>query len=167
MFEYLAAMPNLRRVELFGTKATEQAANKFQRGRGVEVDFNPGGARLGIRDGLGNGGALVGEVAINSPAARAGLTPGDVIVSVDGNPVGEARSVTSPRSRWKEHIKGKVIRPGDSAECRSPIRPPSGQVAAGRPRLRNHGGGALEFDRWKQPPQWSGVPEGDRERSSG
>jgi serine protease Do len=38
-------------------------------------------------------GALVSEPQPNSPAAKAGITSGDVITSVDGNPVADAREL--------------------------------------------------------------------------
>jgi len=39
------------------------------------------------------GGALVSEPQANSPAAKAGIASGDVITSVDGNPVNDARDL--------------------------------------------------------------------------
>jgi S1-C subfamily serine protease len=48
-------------------------------------------ARLGIGDELPLG-FRVGEVQPDSPASRAGLRPGDVIVRVDGKPLVDARS---------------------------------------------------------------------------
>jgi serine protease Do len=49
-----------------------------------------------IADGLGlkkASGALVSEPQVNSPAAKAGIESGDVIVSVDGNTVTDAREL--------------------------------------------------------------------------
>src|ERR1700683_4529346 len=49
-----------------------------------------------IADSLGlkkAGGALVSEPQANSPAAKAGITSGDVITSVDGNSVADAREL--------------------------------------------------------------------------
>jgi putative serine protease PepD len=43
----------------------------------------------------GTGGALVGSVDAGSPAARAGLRPGDVITGVDGQPVHSADDVVA------------------------------------------------------------------------
>ncbi|MBI4414471.1 MAG: PDZ domain-containing protein, partial [candidate division NC10 bacterium] len=45
---------------------------------------------LGLPD---DRGALVSEVVAGSPAAAAGLKPGDVIVALDGKPVAEARDL--------------------------------------------------------------------------
>ena len=39
-------------------------------------------------------GALVAEVVSRSPAASAGLQPGDIIVAFQGDPIGEPRDLT-------------------------------------------------------------------------
>jgi len=38
-------------------------------------------------------GALIGDVAKDSPAAKAGLKPGDVVTALDGKPIGESRTL--------------------------------------------------------------------------
>jgi S1-C subfamily serine protease len=50
----------------------------------------PRPATLGVAVKDGPGGALVGTVHPGTPAERAGFQPGDVIVAVDGAPVGGA-----------------------------------------------------------------------------
>ncbi len=68
--------------------------------------------------GLGGGappkGALVGQVEPTSPAARAGVQPGDVIVSVDGAAVDGSKSVQKAvlRKRLDEKVALKVWRGG-------------------------------------------------------
>ena len=46
---------------------------------------------MAVKD--GPGGALVGTVRPGTPAERAGFKPGDVIVAVDGAPVGGAEAL--------------------------------------------------------------------------
>lgn len=63
----------------------------------------------------GQQGVLVTEIQEDSPAEDAGLEPGDVVVSVDGNPVnstGQLRSEVSIHSIGTE-IRLGVIRDGD------------------------------------------------------
>ena len=53
----------------------------------------PRPATLGAAVKDGPGGALVGMVRPGTPAERAGVKPGDVIVAVDGVPVGGAEAL--------------------------------------------------------------------------
>jgi S1-C subfamily serine protease len=65
-----------------------QAAPKSRRAwLGVEMESWP------------MGGAVVNRVAPSGPAASAGLMPGDLIVSFNGSPVGEASDVTGALAR--------------------------------------------------------------------
>jgi serine protease Do len=59
---------------------------------GVAVqDVTPAmAAALGLKT---QGGALLGDVTEGSPAAKAGLARGDVVVDVDGKPVADSRSL--------------------------------------------------------------------------
>jgi serine protease Do len=59
---------------------------------GVAVqDVSPAmAAALGLK---GVGGALIGDVDAGSPAAKAGLQRGDVIVELDGKPIGDSRAL--------------------------------------------------------------------------
>ncbi|MEM9354209.1 MAG: PDZ domain-containing protein [Planctomycetota bacterium] len=109
VLETLASIPNLRALELFGTGVTPEGLAELKRLRpGLEPDVRLG-ARLGIGDGQfrGEKGALIGRVMVNSPAARAGLRPNDLILKIDGEEVENFKSLT-------DLIKGK--QPGDSVE---------------------------------------------------
>lgn len=54
-------------------------------------------------------GALISEVQPGSPAARAGLEPGDVIVSVDGVPVEQAHELSRQIARRKPGTKVVLV----------------------------------------------------------
>jgi serine protease Do len=62
-------------------------------GVGVANNFTKGMAEaLGVKDGRG---ALISTVTSGGPAARAGLTPGDVVVEFNGRPVGDNAELVS------------------------------------------------------------------------
>jgi S1-C subfamily serine protease len=48
------------------------------------------GLGMRVKDAEGGSGAYVGSVRPESPAARAGIQPGDVVVELSGAPVGNA-----------------------------------------------------------------------------
>ena len=53
-----------------------------------------------VQGGLQAGVTLVSEAQANSPAAKAGIASGDVIVSVDGASVGDGASWRAKSVRW-------------------------------------------------------------------
>ena len=54
-------------------------------------------------------GALVAEPQANGPAAKAGIEAGDVIVSVDGNPVKNARELARVIGNMHPNASAKVV----------------------------------------------------------
>ena len=70
---------------------------------------------LGYRVRVVSTGALVSEVLAGSPAARAGLEPTDVIVSVDGEPV-----------RKRSDLRALITRRAAGATLRIGVRTPKG-----------------------------------------
>ena len=50
---------------------------------------------VGVNDAPGGGGAIVRQVIPTGPAAGAGLNPGDVITSINGQPVNSATALTN------------------------------------------------------------------------
>lgn len=63
-------------------------------------------------------GALVGQVAPGSPAEAAGMRPWDVVVAVDGEPVGDAAALVQAigRRRPGDTVTVRVVRQGQTGE---------------------------------------------------
>ncbi|MFC3070948.1 Do family serine endopeptidase [Phenylobacterium soli] len=90
-------------------------------------------------------GAIVSDLVPNGPSAKAGLLPGDVVVSVNG------RSVKSSSELTREVAKGRpgdvlrldVIRDGRhrTVEVHSGVRPSEAELAANDNGQRGQGGG--------------------------
>ena len=86
-----------------------------------------------------SGGALVAGVQPDSPAARAGLEPGDVIASVNGDPVANPRDLALDVANLKPGTDAKIdlVRNGEHQTVAATIgavavRGPDGQRAAGQ-----------------------------------
>ena len=69
-------------------------------------------------------GALVGEVSPKSPAAKAGVQSGDVVVEFDGKPVRDSRQLRLAVGRAKPGatVPLKVVRDGDSKIVRVTVK---------------------------------------------
>jgi glutaredoxin 3 len=70
-------------------------------------------------------GAYVGRVRPGSPAARAGMQPGDIIVALAGQPTGSAAAVEQilNRLRPQQPVPVRVYRNGRTSELRLDMQP--------------------------------------------
>jgi serine protease Do len=69
---------------------------------GISFQSIPPDSAVGREYGFANGGVLVGSVyPADGPAAKAGVKPGDVIVSIDGKPVKDGDSLVADISARK------------------------------------------------------------------
>jgi putative serine protease PepD len=85
---------------------TEIAGQIVRHGRVVDSHR----AYLGIQVGDTNGsGAYVGSVTAGGPAAKAGMDVGDVIVSVDGNPISTAAELSAVLATLKPGRRVPVV----------------------------------------------------------
>ena len=106
---------------------------KVKRGRlGISMkDLTPELARtLGV---TAEEGAVIAEVQNDSPAAHAGLQPGDVVVAIDGRPV---RSAAELRARLGvmpvgEEVALKVLRGAQTRTLRARIGPIEARAVPG------------------------------------
>ena len=82
------------------SKVAAKTTGQAEKGRlGLAVrPLDAGGAEAGRR----RGGLLVEEVA--GPAARAGIQPGDVILSLNGTPVKDAEQLRELVSKSGKHV---------------------------------------------------------------
>jgi S1-C subfamily serine protease len=71
-------------------------AGQIQGGGSPTVHIGPTAfLGVGVNDAAGGAGAVVRQVIPNGPAAGAGLAPGDVITSINGQPVNSATALTN------------------------------------------------------------------------
>lgn len=71
-------------------------AGQIQGGGSPTVHVGPTGfLGVGVNDAPGGAGAVIKQVVPGGPAAGAGLAPGDVITSVNGQPVNSATALTA------------------------------------------------------------------------
>ncbi|MBV8179592.1 MAG: serine protease [Mycobacterium sp.] len=71
-------------------------AGQIQGGGGPSVHIGPTAfLGLGVNDAAGGAGAVVRQVIPGGPAAGAGFAPGDVVTSINGQPVNSATALTA------------------------------------------------------------------------
>jgi len=115
-----------------------------QLGIGIQ-DLTPDLAKaLGLER---SGGALIAQVQPDSPAAKAGLRPGDVVVAVDGAPVASGLRNTVGLLRVGSEVKLDILRDGEKRTVTARIaKPPRerGEAAKISERLRGAEFGAIQ-----------------------
>ena len=103
----LGRVRGVRRIDLFGTAAPD-AAVRALRGRLPDtlIDVRKGG-KLGVSSIVQAGPCALSGVQPGSAADKAGLRPGDVVVTVDGEPVANFEALAA---RVARHGPGEVVR---------------------------------------------------------
>lgn len=104
---------------------------------------------VGLRVGPGNGGLIVTS-SLNGPARDAGILPGDVIVSIDGQAAGEIpfdRSLALIKGEEGTTVKLTVKRPGEKQAMRFEVVRQRIAVPAVRSRLIKTGGHRIGYVR--------------------
>ncbi len=110
VFEYLENLPNLRRIELIGTKITEEMVEKKRKEMpGVLIDHRKSAARLGIStlNGRRQGPVIIDKVFPGTAAAKAGLLTRDAITEFEGEKIRDFLDLTTRIGKFQ---------PGDSIE---------------------------------------------------
>lgn len=129
------------------------------RDHGPMLAFSGGGPRIGVRVRdveasdvtkqklAGQAGAVVEQVDSETPAAKAGLRAGDVVVAFDGERVRSARQLDrlveeTPPGR---SVKMSIVR--DAAKLDVDVTPEPPSFAGVMPRLRDHAEDSFSFKR--------------------
>jgi S1-C subfamily serine protease len=89
-----------------------RSATAIVQGKQVQTGYL--GVSMGAPTG-GQDGALVQDVASGSPAAKAGLRPGDLVVAIDGQPVADPGEMSARVRAHKpgDRVAMKVVRDGN------------------------------------------------------
>ena len=105
----------------------------------VPQDVTPAIAKaFGAQEGRG---PLVGDVSADSPAARAGLQKGDIILEVNGKPVAGSNDLRMSISMMKPetHVDLKVFRDGRQRDLPVTLAELPTEEASARPNGDSHG----------------------------
>jgi serine protease Do len=88
-----------------------------------------------------NTGVIVGEVQPDSPAAKAGIAEGDVILNVNGNVVRTPRDLQEQIERFPtdSRVTLAILRDGKQLSVNANVKPLPEQLANARPRAENSG----------------------------
>jgi membrane-associated protease RseP (regulator of RpoE activity) len=139
-----AQLPSLNQQTPNQQTPNQQAPQNQQAPRGFNLPFgqqlpaiNPGGPYLGVtfqmitpdiaaQEGItGTTGALVRNVAADGPAAKAGLTAGDVVIAVNGQPVNDQNDLRSRVAAFQPNdeitltvVKGTANGPTDQRDVK-------------------------------------------------
>lgn len=81
-----------------------------------------------------NRGAVISQVEQDSPAAKAGFQPGDVVTSVDGHPIRDARDLDNQigLTLVGQPLQATVLRNGQQMTLKALIEPTPAQKVAGQ-----------------------------------
>ena len=134
--------------------AREILSDLIQKGRVVRgwlgVDIRPVDAAITHQFGLDNTkGALINNVMENSPAAKAGLERGDILIAYNGTPIDDVRTLqtmvsqTQPKSR----IPVKVIREGKTISKEITTGEMPQEEASGEQKMEQRGQGRSDQGR--------------------
>ena len=82
-----------------------------------------------VQQGWFGSGALIDEVDTNSPAARAGMRPGDRIVAIDGRPINGILDVNPSVEGGTRPLTVDIVRGGTRLRVR--VSPPNGRWQRG------------------------------------
>lgn len=107
------AAPRARRAYGFGYEIADSAAVAVGHNAVAGAKMTSLGEELGAYFPGTDGGVLVLEVAEGTPAARAGLKPGDVILSVRGERVRSVQEVRRALRPYPQPVQCEVVRKGE------------------------------------------------------
>jgi serine protease Do len=108
-------------ADMVSSVASQLLAHGRVRRAWIGVGFQPLTSELANELGVGErGGALVNEIVPGGPGAAAGLEPGDVVQSIDGTPIHEARELSRDvlRQTIGSEVRLQVLRGGRTRDVR-------------------------------------------------
>ena len=100
------AIPSNMAKEIIETLRTDRKVSRGWMGVTIQTLDENGAKALGLPD---SNGALVGDVMAGNPAAEAGMKPGDVILSVNGETVTDSADLSRKVAAVKPGTNAKVV----------------------------------------------------------